>query len=215
MAARTGAVHVVTTRREYKNRVYTSHLLRRSFREGGKVKNETLGNLSHLPDAVVEIIRRSLRGEEFAPASERFEIVASRAHGAIQAVRTAMRRLGFDELLSSRPCPERDLVAAMVAARIVEPHTKLATTRWWHTTTLAEDLGVEEATEDELYEAMDWLRSRQDVIEKKIAARHLGDKSLVLYDLSSSYFEGTHCSLARLVTTATERRESCRSTMDC
>ena len=164
MAARTGAVHVVTTKRAYKDRVYTSHLLRRSFREEGKVKNETVGNLSHLPDALVEIIRRSLQGEVFAAASERFEIVESKAHGPIQAVRTAMRRLGFDELLSSRPCREQSLVAAMVAARIVQPHTKLATTRWWHTTTLAEDLGVEKASEDDLYDAMDWLRSRQDTI---------------------------------------------------
>ena len=198
MATRTGAVHVVTTKRAYKDRVYTSHLLRRSFREEGKVKNETVGNLSHLPDALVEIIRRSLQGEVFAAASERFEIVESKAHGAIQAVRTAMRRLGFDELLSSRPCREQSLVAAMVAARIVQPHTKLATTRWWHTTTLAEDLGVEKASEDDLYDAMDWLRSRQETIEKKIAARHLDENSMVLYDLSSSYFEGTHCSLARL-----------------
>src|SRR6266511_1860061 len=198
MASRTGGVHVVTTRREYKGRVYTSHLLRRSFREDGKVKNETVGNLSHLPEPLVELIRRSLRGESFAPASERLEIIASKSQGAIQAVRTAMRRLGFDELLSSRPCPERNVVAAMVAARIVEPHTKLATTRWWHTTTLAEDLGVEDASEKRLYEAMDWLRSRQDAIEKKIAARHLVDGGLVLYDLSSSYFEGSHCSLARL-----------------
>jgi len=198
MASRAGGVHVVTTTRKYKDRVYTSHLLRRSFREDGKVKNETVGNLSHLPDALVEIIRRSLRGESFAPASERLEIIASKSHGAIQAVRTAMRRLGFDELLSSRPCPERDIVSAMVAARIVEPHTKLATTRWWHTTTLAEDLGVEDASEKKLYEAMDWLRSRQDAIEKKLAARHLVEGGLVLYDLSSSYFEGSHCSLARL-----------------
>jgi transposase len=198
MSARTGAVHVVTTKREYKGRVYTSHLLRRSFREEGKVKNETVGNLSHLPEALVEIIRRSLRGEVFAPASERFEVVASKTHGPMQAVRTAMGRLGFAELLSSRSGRERSLVMAMVAARIVEPHTKLATTRWWHTTTLVEDLDVEKATENDLYEAMDWLRARQDVIEKKIASRHLKEDSLVLYDLSSSYFEGTHCPLARL-----------------
>lgn len=198
MTARTSAVHVVTTRREYKGRVYRSHLLRHSFREDGKVKNETVGNLSHLPDSLIEIIRRSLQGEVFAPASERFEIIASKAHGAIQAVRTAMRRLSFDELLSSRPCRERDLVAAIVAARIVSPHTKLATTRWWHTTTLADELGVVDATADNLYDAMDWLRSRQDVIERKIADRHLDEDSVVLYDLSSSYFEGTHCSLAKL-----------------
>jgi len=198
MPARSGAVHVVTTKRKYKGRVYATHLLRRSYRDGDKVKNETLGNLSHLPDPLVEMIRRSLRGEVFVPTAERIEITASKAHGQIQAVRTAMHRLGFDVLISSRSDRERDLVIAMVTARIVAPHTKLATTRWWHTTTLAEDLGVAEATEDDLYRAMDWLRSRQDIIERKLAGRHLEEGSLVLYDLSSSYFEGTHCPLARL-----------------
>ena len=197
MPARTGTAHVVTTTRKYKDRVYRTHLLRRSYREGGSVKNETLGNLSHLPDALVDIIRRSLQGETFVPLAQTFEISRSRAHGHVQAVATAMQRLDFASLIAAKPCRERDLVLAMVAARIVAPQTKLATTRWWHTTTLAEDFGVAEANEDDLYAAMDWLLARQGSIEKKLAARHLSAGALVLYDLSSSYFEGTTCPLAK------------------
>jgi len=189
-------MHVVTTKREYKDRVYTTHLLRRSYRDGATVKNETLGNLSHLPRHLIDLIRRALKGEVFAPVTAQFEILASAAQGHIAAVRTAMQRLGFDALIAARPSRERDLVVAMVVARIVAPHTKLATTRWWHTTTLAADLGVRAATEDDLYRAMDWLRGRQGAIEKKLAARHLALGSLVLYDLTSSYFEGTTCPLA-------------------
>ena len=197
MAKRSGTAHVVTTTRKYKDKVYRTHLLRRSFREDGKVKNETLGNLSHLPDALVDLIRRSLQGETFVPLDQAFEVVGSRGHGAVQVVTTAMQRLGFASLLATKTSRERDLVCAMVAARIIAPHTKLATTRWWHTTTLAEDFGVSDATEDELYAAMDWLLARQGRIEKKLAARHLADDSLVLYDLSSSYFEGQTCPLAK------------------
>ena len=196
MPSRGGAIHVVTTQRHDKGRVYTNHLLRRSFREDGKVKNETLGNLSHLPDAVVDLVRRALRGEAFVPVGERFEIVASRPHGHVEAVLRAMRRLDFASLLGSRPCREADLVMAMVAARIVAPHTKLATTRWWHTSTLAEALDVAEADEDDLYRAMDWLLQRQDGIERKLAARHLSSGGLALYDLTSSYVEGHCCPLA-------------------
>lgn len=198
MASRTGAAHVVTTRREYKGRVYTTHLLRRSFREGGKVKNETLGNLSHLPDQLIDLIRRSLKGETFVSAAELFERVGSLAHGHVQAVRAAMDRLGFERLIGSRPSRERDLVCAMVAARIIAPHTKLATTRWWQSTTLADQFGVADADENDLYQAMDWLLKRQGAIERTLAARHLQPGALVLYDLSSSYFEGTCCPLAKL-----------------
>jgi len=173
-------------------------LLRRSYREDGKVKNETLGNLSHLPDTVIDLIRRSLAGETFVPAGEAFEISSSRAHGHVQAVSLAMQRLGFSSLLASKPCTERDLVCAMVASRIVCPATKLATTRLWHTSTLAQEFGVTNANEDDLYAAMDWLLAGQDRIQKKLAARHLKEDSLVLYDLSSSYFEGSHCPLAKL-----------------
>lgn len=198
MASRTGTAHVVTTTRKYKDQVYHTHLLRRSYREDGKVKNETLGNLSHLPDSVIDLIRRSLQGETFVPAGEAFEICSSRAHGHVQAVSLAMQRLGFASLLATKPCAERDLVQAMVASRILCPATKLATTRLWHTSTLAEDFGVQGATEDDLYGAMDWLLAGQDRIQKKLAARHLKEDSLVLYDLSSSYFEGSHCPLAKL-----------------
>jgi hypothetical protein len=196
MAARGGPVHVVTTTRRYKGRVYTTHLLRRSFREGGKVRNETLGNLSHLPDTLVDMIRRGLRGEEFVPAGERFEIIASKAHGDVAAVLRAVRRLDIASLLGSRPCREADLVVAMIVARIVAPHTKLATTRWWRNRTLADELGIADADEDDLYHAMDWLLARQDAIERKLAARHLASGGLALYDLTSSYFEGSHCPLA-------------------
>jgi transposase len=198
MAARTGTAHVVTTTREYKGTVYRTHLLRRSYREDGKVKNETLGNLSHLPEPLIEIIRRSLQGETFVPLGQAFDVIASRPHGHVQAVAHAMQRLDFASVLGSKSCRERELVLAMVAARIVAPHTKLATTRWWHTSTLASDFGVAEATEDDLYAAMDWLLARQDAIQKKLAARHLSKGGLVLYDLSSSYFEGTTCPLAKL-----------------
>jgi transposase len=198
MSARTGTAHVVTTTRKYKDQVYRTHLLRRSYREQGKVKNETLGNLSHLPDALIEIIRRSLQGESFVPLAQAFEITASRAHGHVQAVAAALRRLGVAELIAAQASRERDLVLAMVAARIVAPHTKLATTRWWHTTTLAEDCGVAACDENDLYAAMDWLLARQDKIQKKLAARHLSPGGLVLYDLTSSYFEGSTCPLAKL-----------------
>ena len=198
MASRTGTAHVVTTKRRYKDQVYCTHLLRRSYREDGKVKNETLGNLSHLPESVIDLIRRSLRGENFVSTEQAFTISSSRAHGHVQAVSLAMQRLGFASLLGSKPCRERDLVCAMVASRIICPATKLATTRLWHTSTLATEFGVADANEDDLYAAMDWLLAGQDRIQKKLAARHLREDSLVLYDLSSSYFEGSHCPLAKL-----------------
>jgi hypothetical protein len=197
MPARTGTAHVVTTTRHYKDQVYRTHLLRRSYREDGKVKNETLGNLSHLPEALIDIIRRSLQGETFVAVGDAFEITRSRAHGHVQAVAAAMQRLGFASLIASKPSRDRDLVLAMVAARIVEPATKLATTRQWHASTLAEQFGVADASEDDLYAAMDWLLGRQEAIEKKLATRHLSEGALVLYDLSSSYFEGLTCPLAR------------------
>ena len=197
MPTRTGTAHVVTTTRKYKDQVYRTHLLRRSYREGGTVKNETLGNLSHLPEPLIDIIRRSLHGETFVPLAQAFEISRSRPHGHVQAVSLAMHRLGLASVIASKTCRERDLVLAMLASRIIEPATKLATTRSWHTTTLAEEFGVAEANEDDLYAAMDWLLARQDAIQKKLASRHLREDGLVLYDLSSSYFEGTTCPLAK------------------
>ena len=173
-------------------------LLRESYREGAKVCKRTLANLSALSAAQVQMIRSTLRGDVLQPIDQTFEITASAAHGHVQAVSLAMQRLGFASLLASKPCPQRDLVAAMVAARIVCPATKLATTRLWHTSTLAAEFGVTDATEDDLYAAMDWLLAGQDRIQKKLAARHLKEDSLVLYDLSSSYFEGCACPLAKL-----------------
>ncbi len=177
-------------------------LLREGYREGGKVRSRTLANLSHLPDHIIELIDRSLKGETFVSVEEAFEIVqdGSPAHGHVQAVRTTMKRLGFAELIASRRSRQRDLVVGMVAARILapKPPSKIATTRWWHSTTLPDLLGVADADEDDLYEAMDWLLKRQPTIEKKLAARHLEDKSLALYDLTSSYFEGVTCPLAAL-----------------
>ena len=198
MSERGGAVHVVTTRRNYKGRVYETHLLRRSYRDGERVKNETLGNLSHLPAPLIDLVRRALRGETFVPVAERLEVVGSRPHGHVHAVRLAMKRLGIESLIGSRASPERERVLALIAARVLAPNTKLATTRWWRTSTLAEEFGVSEADTDDLYAAMDWLLERQPVIEKKLAAKHLEEGCLALYDLSSSYFEGSHCPLGKI-----------------
>jgi transposase len=173
-------------------------LLRESYREGTKVCKRTLANLSDLPTSQIDSIRAILRGEVLQPVAQTFEITRSLAHGHVQAVQLAMQRLGLASLLASKPCPERDLVQAMVASRILCPATKLATTRLWHTSTLAQEFGVAGATEDDLYAAMDWLLAGQDRIQKKLAARHLQEDSLVLYDLSSSYFEGSCCPLAKL-----------------
>jgi len=171
-------------------------LLRESYREQGKVKTRTLANLSHLPDEALEALRLSLKGEKLVVATDAFDILESRHHGQIEAVYTAMKRLGVENLIASHPSKERTLVVALLIARIVQPNSKLATTRWWHTTTLPRMLGVTAADEDDLYAAMDWFLEQQETIENKIAARHLQEGGLVLYDLSSSYFEGVTCPLA-------------------
>lgn len=198
MSSRDGAVHVATTRRVYKGKTYESHLLRRSYREGGKVLHETLGNLSHLPTATIDLVRRSLRGERFVAADDRLEIVRSLPHGHVAAVLGTMRAHGFDKLLDRDPSRERDLALAMIVARVLDPRSKLATTRAWSQSTLADELHVSDADEDELYLAMDWLLERQERIEKGLAKRHLSDGSLVLYDLTSTYFEGHCCPIAKL-----------------
>jgi transposase len=176
---------------------YTSYYLRRSFRADGKVKHETLGNLSDLPLPVIDLIRRSLRGETFVPAEEVFRNVRSRPQGHVQAILTMIRRLGLDATIAAQPSRQRDLVTALIAERLLFPCSKLATTRHWHDTTLAEELHVQDATDDELYAAMDWLLGRQKTIEAKLAKRHLTEGGLVLYDVSSSYYEGEKCPLAR------------------
>ena len=173
-------------------------LLRESFRDGTKVCKRTLANLSALSAAQVQMIRGALRGDVLQAVEKTFEVIASPAHGHVQAVFLAMQRLGFASVLASKPSRERDLVLAMVASRIICPATKLATTRLWGVSTLAQEFGVNGADEDELYAAMDWLLAGQDRIQKKLAARHLKQDALVLYDLSSSYFEGVQCPLAKL-----------------
>jgi transposase len=188
---------VATTKRVYKGKTYVTHLLRRSIRKGKTVTHETLGNLSHLPDHLIEIIKRSLKGEAFVPAAEAFRIIRSLPHGHVEAVLTMIRKLGLEELIAAEASPQRDLVIAMIAERLLFPSSKLAHTRHWHSTTLAEELDVAYATEDHLYEAMDWLLKRQGAIEKKLARRHLGEGAMVLYDVSSSYYEGKTCPLAR------------------
>ena len=197
MPARCGAVHVATTKRVYKGKTYVTHLLRRSIRTGNTVTHETLGNLSHLPEDLIEIIKRSLKGETFVPAAEAFRVTRSLPHGHVEVVLTMIRKLGLEQLIASKPSLQRDLVIAMVAERLLFPSSKLAHTRHWHGTTLAEEMDVAYATEDHLYEAMDWLLERQTAIEKKLAQRHLGEGALVLYDVTSSYYEGKTCPLAR------------------
>lgn len=202
MARRGGAVHVATTERQYKGRTYRSHLLRRTYRQDGKVKHETLGNLSHLPAHLVEIVRRGLQGQDFVPASEALECVRTQAHGHVAAVVGLMEKLGLPTLLASRPAPERARVLAMIASRILEPTSKLALSRALAsataTSTLGAVLGVEDCTEDELYGALDWLHARQSRIENKLAKKHLRNGCIVLYDITSTYFEGRTCPLAAL-----------------
>jgi len=172
-------------------------LLRESFREGGKICKRTLANLSSLSASQVEGLRAVLGGEQVVVASKAFEKTRDRQHGGYQAIETTMKRIGFHKLLDSRRSRERDLVVAMVASRILNPRSKLATCRTWGEYTIAEELNIEGAKIKDLYGAMDWLFERQDRIEKKLAARHLNDGGLALYDLSSSYFEGEKCSLAK------------------
>jgi transposase len=174
-------------------------LLRESIREGKRIRKRTIANLSALTLEQAEAIRLVLKGEQLAPAGGGLDCIRSLPHGHVEAVRTAMRRLGFERLIDGKASRERDLVVAMVAGRIVAPEaSKLAMTHAWADTTLAEDLGVTDAHEDELYAAMDWLIERQDKIEKRLAKRHLKEGGLVLFDLTSSSFEGVTCPLAKI-----------------
>jgi transposase len=173
-------------------------LLRKSYREKGKSCKQTIANLTELPRDQIESIRSILKGEKLVPIDSLFDILpnGSPAHGHVEAVMLAMKQLGFENLIASRPSRERNLVVGMVAARILEPKSKLATSRWWKDTTLPEILGISDADEDDLYSTMDWVYERQKFIEKKLAARHLENNGIALYDLTSSYFEGVTCPLA-------------------
>ncbi len=191
-------MHVVTNHVRQGEREYSSTLLRRSYREGGKVKKETLANLSHLPPEVIELIRGALRGVRYMPADEAFAIERSLPAGHVNAALAMARRLELARLIDRSPSRERDLVMAMICQRVIAPASKLATSRLLSLSTLADELSVAGADEDELYRALDWLGERQTRIEDRLARRHLKDGELVLYDVSSSYFEGRHCPLARL-----------------
>jgi hypothetical protein len=170
-------------------------LLRESFREGKKILKRTIANLSALSLAQAEAIRAVLKGQPLAPIDAVFEVVRSRAHGAVEAIALAMGRLRLAALLGRESCRERDLVLAMIAARVLDPQSKLATARSWDQSTLGERFGVGDADENALYAALDWLRERQPAIEQRLAKRHLQEGARVLYDLSSSYFEGESCPL--------------------
>ena len=199
MPARSGAVHVATTKKSYKGKVYETHLLRRSYRKDGKVKHETLGNISHLPPDLIDTIRRRLSGDLSPGSSAGFKILRSFPHGHVAAVLATIREIGLEQMIASRPSAQRSLVIAMIAARIIKPQSKLATARALKeqtaTSSLSLELGIELENERQLYEAMDWLVARQGRIENKLAKKHLRDGSLILYDVSSSFYTGSHCPL--------------------
>ena len=190
-------MHVAAVPSRQKSGEYSSVLVRQSYREGGKVKHRTLANLSKLPPAVIDTVRAMLRGQQVGPLADSFEIVRSLPHGAVQAVLGEVRQLGLDKALASRPRRERELSVALIASRVLEPNSKLATVRSWQNSTLAASLGVENADEDELYSAMDWLLRTQPKVEAALAKRHLSVGGLVLYDLTSVYLEGSKCELAK------------------
>jgi len=204
MPKRGSAVHVSTHRRHYVGkdgveRDYETHLLRRSYREDGKVKNETVANLSHLPADLIEMIRASLAGQAFVPAAAVATVARTRPHGHVAAVHAEAKALGLPALLGPAG-RDRDIALALIIARVCRPGSKLATTRWWTGTTLAADLGVADATTDEVYAAMDWLAGQQEAIETKLVRTHLvgaaNPDRLALFDLSSSWVTGRHCPLA-------------------
>lgn len=195
MSSKQGKLRVETVRKSVNGKVYTSVLLRRSFRKDGKVQHETLGNLTRLPPDVIEFVKRRLSGELDADAPRSsFEIVRSLPHGNVAAVLQTAKQLGLEELLASRPCRERELIMALVVARVLSPRSKLSTTTALMTETakhtLAGELSLGDVDVHELYAAMDWLGTRQTRVENKLAKKHLKDGHLVLFDVSSSYYTG-------------------------
>ena len=194
---RSGAMHVARIVSRRSGREYVSYLLRQSYRQGTQVKHRTLANLSALPIQVIETVRRGLAGEELVPAGKALTITSSRPHGHAAAVLGTAQRLGLAEVVDRQASRQRDLVMAMVAARVLHPASKLATSRLFDTTSLGESLGVVDTSEDELYAALDWLLARQREIEERLAERYLEPGGVVLYDLTSVYVEGEHCPLAQ------------------
>jgi len=197
-------MHVARNRRTYtaksgEQRVYESVLVRRTYRDGGRVRHETLANLSALPAEAVSAIEATLKGERLVPAGQAVRITASVPHGHVAAVHAAAVTLGLPALLGPAG-RARDLALALIISRVVRPGSKLSTLTWWNDTTLGGDLGVAEASADDIYAAMDWLEDRQDAIEADLARRHLAPAAnpsrMALFDLSSSWLEGSQCPLA-------------------
>jgi transposase len=198
MRAKKGAMHVAKIERRHGDRVYTSYLVRRSVREGERVRHETIANVSKLPAEAIEALRRALRGEAVLAPGERPAIEDPLPAGHVEAALAMARRLELARLIDRQPSGERDLVLAMAVQRVLEPGSKLSMARALARSTLGAELGLEGADQDDLYRAMDWLLERQRRIEDRLARRHLRDGELVLYDVSSSYFEGRTCPLSEL-----------------
>jgi len=202
MSTNKRAVHVATITRQYKGKTYVTHLLRHTFREDGKVKHLTVGNLSDLPDDLIEVIRKRLAGEPLPAENDDFEIVRSLPHGHVAAVLGTLRRIGLDRLIASKPCREAQLVIAMIVLRIIAPGSKLANLTGLQPETaehtLADELRLQDIQTPEVYKALDWLLARQKRIEKKLAKKHLEEGTLVLYDVSSSYYTGRQSELIRM-----------------
>src|SRR6266487_2653385 len=205
MTVGAGKVHVVRVSKtgyvdkQGRRRDYRSAYLRRTYRDGGKVKNETVANLSALPDHVIDLIDAGLKGEQLVPAGEAFTITRSLPHGHVAAVWAMAGKLGLAALLGPA-CGERDLAMALIISRVVSPGPRLSTLTWWADTTLGGDLGVAGASTDDIYAAMDWLAGQQEAIERTLARRHLAPQvnpsRMALFDLTSSWMEGRHCPLA-------------------
>src|SRR5271169_3675586 len=200
-----GKVHVVRVSKtgyvdkQGRRKDYSSAYLRRTYRDGGTVKNETVANLSALPGHVIDLIDAGLKGQQLVPAASAVTITGSLPHGHAAAVHAMAARLGIPALLGPAG-RHRDLALALIISRVLAPASKLSTLTWWADTTLGADLGVADASTDDLYAAMDWLEHRQDAIEARLAARHLAPEpnpsKMALFDLSSSWLEGRHCPLA-------------------
>src|SRR6266700_2440951 len=204
MGQQPSAMHVARIRgshvdRQGRRRDYESRYLRRTYRDGGKVKHETLANLSGLPEQAVDAIEAALKGTPLVPAGQAVTITASLPHGHVAAVHAMAVRLGLPALLGPA-CGQRDLALALIISRVVAPASKLSTLTWWDDTTLGADLGTAAASAGRIYAAMDWLEHRQDAIEAKLARRHLAPAAnpsrMARFDLSSSWLEGRCCPLA-------------------
>jgi hypothetical protein len=195
MSTNKRAVHVATIRKIHKGKVYVTHLLRHTYREAGKVKHLTVGNLSDLPEDLIEVIRKRLSGEPLPAEGDAFQIVRSLPHGHVAAVLGTLEKIGLDRLISSKPCREAQLIVALIVLRIIAPASKLASLAGLKSETaqhsLADELQLDELKTKEIYEALDWLLRRQTRIENKLAKKHLEEGTLVLYDVSSSYYTGS------------------------